>query len=254
MNSKSPKKRIIVDGRMHSVKPEGYHDLEHRMAFIRKLPLYLRQGSVVLLLVVASNLLTHRIASAGLMGLFSSKDEPALYLIDKAEDYVYDVEDFEKKVRYISRRLNIKPEWLMAVMYSESKFDPSVLNYQGTGAVGLIQFTPAAARKLNVSPERLRAMDAIQQLDYVYQYLQQVKVKHGNFEHLNDLYLAVLAPEALGKDYCYTIFARPSPEYERNAILDENQDGSVTVSDIDRRMERMFPTAYWLGSERPATE
>ena len=51
-------------------------------------------------------------------------------------------------------------------------------------------------------------------------------------------------PKARKQDYCYTLYARPSQAYRQNAGLDENRDGKVTVSDVHRRMLRLFPEAY----------
>ena len=146
--------------------------------------------------------------------------------------------------------LNVPPEWLMAVMYSESQFDASVLNHKGSGATGLIQFMPATASDLNVSMQRLRDMNHTQQLEYVYLYLQKVRERYGEYDSLTDLYLAILYPKARKQDLCYTMYAKPSKSYKQNSGLDENKDGRVTVSDIDRRMMRLYPTAYNQSMER----
>lgn len=174
-----------------------------------------------------------------------------IYLADKAAVYVSDIDQFEDKVKRISNQLEIPPEWLMAVIYAESKFNPEIENQRGSGAVGLIQFMPETAADLNTSAAALRRMDAAQQLDYVSAYLKRVRATYGNFKSLTDLYLAVLFPKAIGQDYCFALYAKPSQTYQRNTILDENKDGSVTVSDIDRRMRRIYPTAFTarLGAE-----
>ncbi|GAB4421873.1 MAG: hypothetical protein OHK0039_37370 [Bacteroidia bacterium] len=176
----------------------------------------------------------------------SATPSEELYLMDKASVFVSDTRRFENKVREIAAQLDVPPEWLMAVMYSESKFDAAVRNHKGSGATGLIQFMPAAASDLNVSLERLGRMEHEQQMEYVYLYLQNVRERYGEFMSLADLYLAILYPRALNQDYCYTLYAKPSQSYEQNAGLDENRDGRVTVSDIDRRMQRLYPTAYMV--------
>lgn len=168
-----------------------------------------------------------------------------LYLMDKAVHYVQDVEPFEERVREISGMLNIPPEWLMAVMYAESKFDAAIVNLKGSGAVGLIQFMPETAiNELNVTPERLKRMNPLQQLEYVYIYLQTVRERYGEYKSLPDLYLGVLYPKARNQDECFTLYGKPSEAYRQNAGLDENHDGRVTISDIDHRMLRLYPTAY----------
>ncbi len=185
-------------------------------------------------------------ASSTMLGSIASeapRDAP-LFLLEKASLFVSDVTAFEDKVKDISSMLGIAPEWLMAVMYSESKFDASVENLKGSGATGLIQFMDATAHELNISTERLRRMNHLQQLEYVYLYLQKVRERYGDYTSLTDLYLAVLYPKARGEDYCYTLYAKPSQQYLQNAGLDENKDGRVTVSDIEKRMQRLYPTAF----------
>ena len=205
-----------------------------------------KAASVVAVIVVASNLLTYAFFTPGLkLSRPASVGEAApLYLMDKASVYVLEAEDFEQKVRRIAKRLSVPPEWLMAIMYAESRFDASVSNRRGSKATGLIQFMPATAADFNTSVTKLAAMPPIQQLDYVYRYFARVKGSHGTFNNLTDLYLAVLYPRALGKDYCYTLYSKPTVAYARNSGLDENRDGHVTVSDIDRRLRRIFPTAF----------
>ena len=168
----------------------------------------------------------------------------SLYLLDQAAPYLGDAMAFEQKVRVMARALAVAPEWLMAVMYAESGFDPAVMNRQGSGAVGLIQFMPGTAGELQVSTASLREMAPLHQLDYVHAYFEQVRQRYGPYQDLTDLYLGVLYPKARQQDFCYTLYARPSRAYRQNAGLDENRDGRVTVTDIDRRLRRLFPRAY----------
>lgn len=167
-----------------------------------------------------------------------------LYLLDKASLYISDTERFEDKVREISFMLGIAPEWLMAVMYTESRFDPSIFNRKGSGAVGLIQFMPQTAQELNVSTYRLQDMDPIMQLEYVYVYLIRVRERYGPYKSLTDLYLGVLYPKARNKSDAFVLFSKPSQAYKQNSGLDQNRDGRVTVGDIDVLMFRRYPGAY----------
>lgn len=201
-------------------------------------------------LIAVSNLISHGFFNPN-MGLSSkapapvmaSEESPSLYLMDKAATYVPDEAQFEQKVREIAMMLDVPPEWLMAVMYSESKFDASVLNHKGSGATGLIQFMPGAASDMNISLQRLQRMSHLQQLEYVFIYLDKVRERYGAYESLTDLYLAILFPKARRQDPCYTLYAKPSKSYKQNSGLDENKDGRVTVSDIELRMQRLYPNA-----------
>lgn len=202
----------------------------------------LKNVGIVVVCLLLSNFITLRYSNSSIIG--QKKAENQMYLLDKASIFVHDVQGFEQKVRSVGKQLRVPPEWLMAIMYSESKFDASVANHKGSGAVGLIQWMPATAKDMQTTVAELRNMNHIQQMDYVFRYLQRVRTKYGDFNSLTDLYLAVLYPRSLDNDYCYTLYAKPSVAYVKNSGLDEDKDGRVTVSDIDRRMKRIYPTAY----------
>jgi len=178
-----------------------------------------------------------------------TNNEPQrLYLLETAEPFVHNVGDFEQKVRKISRKLGVPPEWLMAVMHSESRFDASVANHKGSGATGLIQFMPTTAKDFDITTAKLRNLNHVEQLDYVYAYFDAKRKQYKQYESLTDLYLAVLYPKALGEDYCYTMYAAPSKTYEMNKGLDVNKDDRVTVQDIDQFLKGKYMTAY--GTEK----
>jgi len=208
----------------------------------------------VAVLIAITNLSTYFLADrergTTLMTEVAEVAEESLYLIEKASYHVTDLDAFEFKVRRVSQQLDIPPEWLMAVMYMESKFDPSIQNLRGSGATGLIQFMVPAVKDLNdrlgteYYMSDIRRMPAHVQLDLVREYLLTVRERYGNYRSLTDLYLGILYPRAIGQDMCYALFAQPSQKYKLNIGLDENKDGVVSVSDIDRRLKRMFPTAY----------
>lgn len=206
----------------------------------------------MVVLVIISNLVTQGVMNSETKWMKWLRHDPdesvagTLYLLEEAARFVRDPEAFSTDVNFVSQRLDINPAWLMAVMYAESGFDAAVENKRGSGAVGLIQFMPSTARELGVSAEVIRSMDHSRQLDFVYRYLDQVRRRHGQFRSLTDLYLGILYPKAMGQDPCYVLYSQGSVSYAQNAGLDENKDGRVTVSDIERRMYRKFPEAYLL--------
>ena len=206
---------------------------------------------IIGLLLLSSNLTTWWFSNPFLpIGVSTPAPPQKLYLIQEASKYIPNIKTFEKKVHTVAESLNIAPEWLMAVMYAESRFNPAVMNRRGSGAVGLIQFMVPAVKDLNnrlgtrLYMKDVRAMTATEQLTLVHAYLQMVRERYGDFESLTDLYLGILYPGALDHDYCHTLFTKPSRAYKQNAGLDENGDGLVTIGDIDKRMKRIFPTAY----------
>ena len=241
-------------------KPDtGYYMGKGPTTLARPIPSNLKRNfkniGLVILAVILTNIVSHTFYNPSIRsyspepvldGPIEDIEGPQLYLMDKASQFVSDGRSFEDKVREIADMLGVAPEWLMAVMYSESKFDAQVLNHKGSGATGLIQFMPDAASDMNVSLQRLRKMNHLQQLEYVYLYLEKVRERYGDYESLTDLYLAILYPKARKQDFCYALYAKPGTSYNQNAGLDENKDGIVTVSDIDRRMKRLYPPAYMV--------
>lgn len=208
---------------------------------------------MIVALVLASNFANYALNGKNTSNEFDFTDRGlpsgSLYMLDLAEPFVKDTYSFEKEVRAVARKLNIPPEWLMSVMYSESKFNASISNHRGSGAVGLIQWMPQTAKDFGTTAEELKKMSHVDQLEYVYKYLNMVRNKFHEYNCLTDLYLAILYPRALEGDFCYTLYATPSESYRQNSGLDENDDGMVTVRDIDTRMKRIFPSAYLISKE-----
>lgn len=203
--------------------------------------------SIVVLAIIGSNVLLFNFMGGNFSSSLSREQamlSSRLYLLGQASVFVEDVSSFEYKVREVSDRLNIPPEWLMSVMYSESKFDAGVANYKGSGATGLIQWMPNTAKDFGITTAELKTMTHVEQLEYVYKYLDRMRRSYGEYNSLTELYLAILYPVAIKQDYCYALYEHPSRAYKQNSGLDENKDKQVTKSDIDKRMKRVFPTAY----------
>lgn len=190
-----------------------------------------------------------------LSGFFAAPEPPKkkeLYLIKEATTYIKEKAPFEAGVKSLAKKLEIPPEWLMAVMYMESRFNPAVANHKGSGAVGLIQFMVPTVREMNMRMNKklymqdIQNMSGVEQLELVEDYLQTVRKRRGEFNSLRDLYLAILYPKAINRDLSYKLFSKPSKRYRQNSGLDMNKDGIVSVWDIDFRMKKMFPTAYHI--------
>lgn len=115
----------------------------------------------------------------------------------------------------------------MAAMAFESgeTFSPSIPNAEGSGAVGLIQFMPRTATALGTTTAGLQQMSAEQQLDYVRKYFQPYT---GRLNTLDDVYMAILWPAAVGQPSDTVLFSSPSHAYQLNRSLDSNHDGSIT--------------------------
>lgn len=140
--------------------------------------------------------------------------------------------EFLKKIYSIAQRLNIDPEWLMIVIYNESKFNPKAVNPY-TKATGLIQFTPKTAQGLGTTVDELYKMNNLQQLDFVYKYF---RTKAKNLYSLYDLYKFTFFPISLGKPGNW-VFKSSDLAAEtvarQNKIFDLNSDGVITVVEFE---------------------
>lgn len=135
---------------------------------------------------------------------------------------------FEKRVREISGILGIRPDWLMTVMFAESRLNHTAVN-PVSGATGLIQFLPSTAASLGTSTAALKAMTPVAQLDYVLKYLLPYKNRMTN---VYETYFAVFYPAALGKSDSTVLFSRGSTAYSNNSRLDSDGDGRITKKDV----------------------
>lgn len=141
---------------------------------------------------------------------------------------------FKDRVVQIAKGLGTDPNFLMAVMSLESggSFNPSNRNGVGSGAVGLIQFMPSTAHTLGSSTSHLSSLTALEQLDFVEQYFAPFK---GRINSLEDCYMAVRFPAAVGKASSFVLFKAPSIAYWHNKGLDTNKDGKITKTEATAR-------------------
>jgi hypothetical protein len=108
-----------------------------------------------------------------------------------------------------------------------------VTNAAGSNAVGLIQFMPSTAAALGTSSDALAAMTATQQLDYVKLYLTPYR---GRLKTLEDVYMAILYPAAIGRGSDYVLFSSGTTAYSQNAGLDTDGSGFITAGEAAARV------------------
>lgn len=148
---------------------------------------------------------------------------------------------FRRKVREICERLRIDPSWLMACMAFETgrAFTADVRNGAGSGATGLIQFMPSTAAAMGTSTDALARMSAYRQLEWVEKYFAP---RRGRLKTLEDVYMAILWPAAIGKPSTHVLFDRADEDhpkrYVQNAGLDYNRDGLITKAEAALRVRR----------------
>lgn len=159
---------------------------------------------------------------------------------------------FENKVKLISQKLKIDPNWLMLVMYSESGLNPRAYNPIAPYPVGLIQFAQGTAIGLGTTTQALLNMSRLQQLDYVYKYFAP---KAGTFKNVYDLYLYNFLPSSVGRSDAHVIGSEISPNYalsvaQSNPAFDLNKDGKVTISEFKTFINKRY--GKYLAKLKPA--
>lgn len=145
--------------------------------------------------------------------------------------------EFTEKVYNISQELDIEANWLMFVMWFESKLNPQAIN-PVSNATGLIQFMPSTAKGLNTTISKLKSMSNVEQLDYVLKYLKPYK---GKMKTWVDVYLAVFYPKAMGKPH---FVITPDIIAKQNKIFDLNKDLDITVDEIKKALQNTIPKKY----------
>lgn len=139
-----------------------------------------------------------------------------------------------------------RASWLMAVMAFETgrTFSPSVRN-PGSSAVGLIQFMAQSARDLGTRTATLASLSAVSQLHYVQRYLAPMA---GRIENLDDLYMAVLWPAAIGKRSDAMLWAKGGNPYAANRGLDLDRNGRITKGEAAAKVRALLAQGYAPGN------
>jgi hypothetical protein len=160
--------------------------------------------------------------------------------------------EFEQTMRNVASLLGINPNWLMMVMWNESRLNAQAVNKQPgdsdipltravSRATGLIQFMPDTAIRLGTTTKALYSLSAIDQLHYVYKYF---KPWVGKIKNYFDLYIITFFPGALGKPDDYILETSKLSAAliaKQNPFFDVNKDGKITVGEIKRRMYESIP-------------
>lgn len=149
--------------------------------------------------------------------------------------------EFRSALCDVADRLGIDPNWLATVIAFETGYtwSPSVRNKQ-SGATGLIQFLPSTAAGLGTTVDELARMTAVQQLYWVEKYF---KGRTSKVHRLEDLYLLVLYPVAVGTPDDHVVFSSPSKAYVQNASFDTGKKGFVTTADVTKTIRNVHASA-----------
>jgi uncharacterized protein (DUF2345 family) len=156
---------------------------------------------------------------------------PNLNRANMPSDWTKDL-DFYKKVKVVATELKCSHIDLLCCMAFETgrTMNPALQN--SIRATGLIQFLPVTAEKvLDTTVEYLATLTRVQQMDWVLKYFKKGPIAKLSSVTLEDLYMAILWPAAVGKPDSYILFSEPSKSYEQNKGLDKNKDGNITKAE-----------------------
>lgn len=130
------------------------------------------------------------------------KDKVGIPISKKTEVPEYNIlptmkDDFLKKLMWICKDLEINPDWMMALMYFESRFNPRA-RHNHSNAKGLIQWLPSTLQSnYGITTDQLTE-NPLKQLDMVYAYFKN-RMKNNKPNSLLDFYLMVFYPKAVNK-------------------------------------------------------
>lgn len=133
---------------------------------------------------------------------------------------------------------------------SAGSFNPAKQNQAGAQAFGLLQFMAGAASDMGTTVDALKSMTQLQQLQYVFKYFNMRMKQYGKFQYLDDFYLSVFYPKAIGKNPNEKIFVKGQLAYTQNGGLDGNNDGVITIQEISQRIYDYYYQGMLLANRR----
>lgn len=160
--------------------------------------------------------------------------------------------DEKEAVFWIEDKLKLNADLLMACMAFETgaTFDPSIKNAAGSSGTGLIQFMRSTAINLGTTVEALAKMSRLRQLGFVYHYFKGYGTDLSGW-NLEDVYMAILYPKAIGKGLDWTFpWAPHTLAYKQNVGLDKNRDKLITKREASAGVRRMYELGMseaWYG-------
>lgn len=152
---------------------------------------------------------------------------------------------FIARVKEMAGKYGTTPQALLAVMHFETggSFSSDTRNAAGSGATGLIQFMPSTAKGLGTTTEKLASLSPVEQLEWVDKYLENTPLAKGGENTVEDVYMSVLYPKAVGKGSDYVLFEKGTKAYDQNRGLDHTGKGFITKADAAYKV-KSFLGAY----------
>lgn len=140
----------------------------------------------------------------------------------------------------VANQLSVDPDWLGAIFQFESGFRKNATN-PSSGAYSYIQFMPSTLARLGTSKANL---DQLSDADVIRgPVLDYFKPFAGKMSSLDDTYLAVFYPAAIGKPDDYVVGPTGSLVYSQNAGFDRANKGYITKNDIVQTIRGVYNAA-----------
>ena len=162
-----------------------------------------------------------------------------------------------QSIQKAAEMLYVRDYHLAAVIAFETgeSFSPLAENPL-SGALGLIQFTSVGLSSLKGKTytfSELKKMSFDEQLfGPVVQYLRANGAERA--AKLSDLYMAVLAPKAVGQPADFVLYSAPSKAYNQNKGLDVSGKGYITKGDatdqVFKKLDKVFERLKTLEKQR----
>lgn len=149
-----------------------------------------------------------------------------------------------------STKVPLDPDWFMACFAFETMetFSTTVRPLRNgrpiSTAVGLIQWLEATAKEQGTTTAAIAAMTRIQQLELAWKYFRMRIKQFGDLESLEDVYMAIHWPSAIGKPLSSTMYAEGSSAYAVNSGLDVNKDHIITKAEAGALVRQKLAKGY----------
>lgn len=161
---------------------------------------------------------------------------------------------FRRELRAIGERLRVNPNFLAAVMATESGFRPWIVNKYG-GATGLIQWMPKIAPLFGTTVEALRCMTDVEQLKYVERFYKSMA---GQIDSPGTAYMLTFLPAFAKKPDSFVLGEKGNSEvlygsttkdviYRQNQGFDSTGKGYITVGDVKSKANATYQAAIKRG-------
>lgn len=150
-----------------------------------------------------------------------------------------------------SQVVTLDPDWFMACFAFETMetFSTTIRPKRKDGtlissAVGLIQWLNATAKEQGTTTAAIEKMTRMEQLELAWKYFRKRIKEFGPLMSLEDVYMAIHWPSAIGKPLSSTMYAKGSSAYAANAGLDVNKDHIITKAEAGALVRLKLAKGY----------